>query len=164
MLAFQTWWPSTTTTPTTKVRILELVLCSSCLWSWRCFASIDPLRRCFAFLDSVPLDLYPACAEELYSDVVIILCNPSFIPVLYGFVPLGTGIARDSHFLGLSRRCKESGFRSRKFGSFHIKPHIQPTPTPPQPAFVLYPTRPNPLDIKTHFHTSKHNPWNNLLH
>jgi hypothetical protein len=39
--------------------------------------------------------------------------------VLYGFVPLETGIARDSLFLGLSRRCRESGFRSRKFGSFH---------------------------------------------
>jgi hypothetical protein len=37
---------------------------------------------------------------------------------LYGFVPLETGIARDSLFLGLSRRCRESGFRSRKFGSF----------------------------------------------
>jgi hypothetical protein len=33
---------------------------------------IDPLCRCFPFLDSVLLDLYPACAEELYSDVVII--------------------------------------------------------------------------------------------
>jgi hypothetical protein len=31
-----------------------------CLWSWRRFASIDPLRRCFIFLDSVLLDLYPA--------------------------------------------------------------------------------------------------------
>jgi hypothetical protein len=40
--------------------------------------------------------------------------------VLYGFVPLETGIARDSLFLGLSRRCRESGFRSRKFGSFQI--------------------------------------------
>jgi hypothetical protein len=40
--------------------------------------------------------------------------------VLYGFVPLETGIARDSRFLGLSRRCRESGFRSRKFGSFHV--------------------------------------------
>jgi hypothetical protein len=39
---------------------------------------------------------------------------------LYGFVPLETGIARDSLFLGLSRRCTESGFRSRKFGSFHL--------------------------------------------
>jgi hypothetical protein len=40
--------------------------------------------------------LYPACAEELYSDVVIIIfCNSSFIPVLYGFVPLETGFARD---------------------------------------------------------------------
>jgi hypothetical protein len=81
---------------------------------------IDPLCRCFPFLDSVLLDLYPACAEELYSDVVIILCNPSFIPMLYGFVPLETGIARDSRFLGLSRRCRESSFRLRKFGSFHI--------------------------------------------
>jgi hypothetical protein len=64
------------------------------------------------------LDLYPACAEELYSDVVIILCIFSFIPVLYGLVPLEIGIARDNLFLGLSRRCRESGFRSRKFGSF----------------------------------------------
>jgi hypothetical protein len=65
--------------------------------------------------------LYPACAEELYSDVVIIiLCNSSFIPVLYGFVPLETGIARDSLSLGLSRRCRESGFRSRKFGSLQV--------------------------------------------
>jgi hypothetical protein len=40
--------------------------------------------------------------------------------VLYGFVPLETGIARDSLFLGLSRRCGESGFRSRKFGLFHF--------------------------------------------
>jgi hypothetical protein len=38
----------------------------------RRFALIDPLRRCFTLLDSVLLDLYPACAEELYSDVVII--------------------------------------------------------------------------------------------
>jgi hypothetical protein len=38
--------------------------------------------------------------------------------VLYGFVPLETGIARDSLFLGLSRRCRESGFRSWKFWSF----------------------------------------------
>jgi hypothetical protein len=66
------------------------------------------------------MDLYLACAEELYSNVVIILCNSSFIPVLYGFVPLETGIARDSLFLGLSRRCRESGFRSRKFGSFQV--------------------------------------------
>jgi hypothetical protein len=57
----------------------------------------------------------------LYSDVVIILCNSSFIPVLYGLVPLETGIARDSLFLGLSQRCRESGFHSRKFGSFHVK-------------------------------------------
>jgi hypothetical protein len=84
----------------------------------------DPLRRCFTFLDSVLLDLYPACAEELYSDVVIKLCNYSFIPVLYGFVPLEIGIARDSLFLGLSRKCRESGFRSRKFGSFHSGPHM----------------------------------------
>jgi hypothetical protein len=56
----------------------------------------------------------------LYSDVVIILFNSSFIPVLYGYVPLETGIARDSLFLGLSRKCRESGFRSRKFGSFHL--------------------------------------------
>jgi hypothetical protein len=75
---------------------------------------------CFTFLDSVLMDLYQACVEELYSDVVIILCNSSFIPVLYGFVPLETGIARDSLFLGLSRRCGESGFRSRKFGLFHF--------------------------------------------
>jgi hypothetical protein len=67
------------------------------------------------------MDLYPACAEELYYDVVIILCNSSFIPVLYGFVPLETGIARDSRFLGLSRRCRDTGFRSRKFGSFHVE-------------------------------------------
>jgi hypothetical protein len=33
-----------------------------------------------------------------------------------------------------------------------LKHHFQPT----QPAFVLYATRPNPLDIKTHFHSSKH--------
>jgi hypothetical protein len=52
------------------------------------------------------------------SDVVIMLCNVSFISILYGFVPLETGIARDSCFLGLSRRCRESGFHSRKFGSF----------------------------------------------
>jgi hypothetical protein len=82
------------------------------MWSWRRFASIDPLRRCFAFLDLVLSDLYPACAEELYSDVVIILCNSSFIPVLYGFGPLEIGIARDSLFLGLSQRWRESGFRS----------------------------------------------------
>jgi hypothetical protein len=80
---------------------------------------IDPLRMCSTFIDSVLLNLYLTCAEELYSDVVIILCNPSFIVLLYGFVPLETGIARDSLFLGLSRRCRESGFRSRKFGSFH---------------------------------------------
>jgi hypothetical protein len=91
------------------------------LWSWRRFASIDLLRRCFTFLDSVLLDLYPTCAKELYSDVVIILCNSSFIPVLYGFVPLETSIARDSLFLGLSQRCRELGFRSRKFGSFHYQ-------------------------------------------
>jgi hypothetical protein len=66
------------------------------------------------------MDLYPACAEELYSDVVIILCKSSFISVLYGFVPLELGIARDSLFLGLSRRCRESGFRSQKFGSFQV--------------------------------------------
>jgi hypothetical protein len=42
--------------------------------------------------------------------------------VLYGFVPLETGIARDSLFLGLSRRCRESGFRSRKFGSLQFDP------------------------------------------
>jgi hypothetical protein len=78
------------------------------------------LCRCFTFLDSVRLDLYPTCVEELYSDVVIILCNSSFISVLYGFVPLETGIARDSHFPGLSRRCKESGFHSRKLGSFQV--------------------------------------------
>jgi hypothetical protein len=65
--------------------------------------------------------LYPACAEELYSDVVIKLCNYSFILVLYGFVPLETGIARDSLFLGLSWRCRESGFHSRKFGSFQLE-------------------------------------------
>jgi hypothetical protein len=71
--------------------------------------------------------MYPACAEELYSDVVIIiLCNSSFIPVLYGFVPLETGIARDSLFLGLSRMCRESGFRSRKFGSFQQQPFVGP--------------------------------------
>jgi hypothetical protein len=70
--------------------------------------------------------LYPACAEELYSDVVtLILCNSSFIPVLYGFVPLETGIARDSLFPGLSRRCRESGFRSRKFGSFQVPPNAR---------------------------------------
>jgi hypothetical protein len=40
--------------------------------------------------------------------------------VLYGFVPLETGIARDSLFLGLSRRCRESGFRLRKLGSFQM--------------------------------------------
>jgi hypothetical protein len=78
------------------------------------------LCRCFTFLDSVLLDLYPACAQELYSDVVIILCNSSFIAVLYGFVPLETRIARDSLFLGLSRRCRESGFRSWKFVLFHV--------------------------------------------
>jgi hypothetical protein len=61
---------------------------------------------CFTFLDSVLSDLYLICAEDLYSDVVIILCNSSFIPVLYGFVPLETVIARDSLFLGLSRRCR----------------------------------------------------------
>jgi hypothetical protein len=71
--------------------------------------------------------LCPACAEELYSDVVIILCNSSFIPVLYGFVPLATGIACDSLFLGLSQRCRESGFRSRKFGSFQYKYPKSPT-------------------------------------
>jgi hypothetical protein len=38
--------------------------------------------------------------------------------VLYGFVPLETGIARDSIFRGLSRRCRESGSRSRILGSF----------------------------------------------
>jgi hypothetical protein len=85
--------------------------------SWSRFASTDPLRRCFTFLDSVLLELYPACAEELYSDVVIMSCNPSFVPVLYGFVPLEIGIARDSLFLGL---CRESGFRSRKFGLFQM--------------------------------------------
>jgi hypothetical protein len=41
--------------------------------------------------------------------------------VLYEFVPLETGIARDSLFLGLSQRCKESGFRSRKFGLFQCR-------------------------------------------
>jgi hypothetical protein len=79
---------------------------------------IDPLRRCFTFLDPVQMDLYLACAEELYSDVVVILCKSSIIPVLYGFVPLETGIARDSLFLGLLERCRESGFRSRRFSSF----------------------------------------------
>jgi hypothetical protein len=99
------------------------------MWSWRRFAYVDPLRRCFTFLDSVLLDLYPACAEELYSDVVIIiLCNSSFIPVLYGFVPLETGIARDSLFLELSRRCRESGFRSQKSGSFHMARDILSVP------------------------------------
>jgi hypothetical protein len=39
--------------------------------------------------------------------------------VLYGFVPLETRIARDSRVLGLSRRCRESSFHLRKFGSFH---------------------------------------------
>jgi hypothetical protein len=58
--------------------------------------------------------------KRLYSDVVIILCHSSFIPVLYGFVPLETRIARDSLFLGLSQRCRESGFRSRKFSSFQF--------------------------------------------
>jgi hypothetical protein len=75
-------------------------------------ASIDPLHRCFTFLDSILSDLYQACAEELYSDVVIILCNSYFIPVLYGFVPPEIGIARDSLCLGLSQRCRESGLRS----------------------------------------------------
>jgi hypothetical protein len=107
-------------TSTTKVLRLELVLCSSCLWSWSRFASIDSLRRSFSSLDSILMDLYSACVEELYSDVVVILCNSSFIIMLYGFVPLETGIARDSCFLRLSRRCRESGFRSRKFGSFHL--------------------------------------------
>jgi hypothetical protein len=64
------------------------------------------------------MDLYPVCAEELYSDVVIVLCNSSSISVLYGYVPLETGIARDSRFLGLSQRFRELGFRSQKFGSF----------------------------------------------
>jgi hypothetical protein len=41
--------------------------------------------------------------------------------MLYGFVPLEIGIARDSSFLGLSQRCRESGFRLRKFGSFHLQ-------------------------------------------
>jgi hypothetical protein len=67
------------------------------------------------------MDLYPACAEELYSNVVIILCKSSFIPVLYGFVPLETGIARDSLFRGLSQRFRESSFPSRKFGSFQTR-------------------------------------------
>jgi hypothetical protein len=89
-------------------------------WVWRRFALIDPLRRCFTYLDSVLLDLYPACAEELYSDVVIILCISPFIPVLYGFVPLETWIAHDSRFLGLSRRCRESSFHLRKFSSFQL--------------------------------------------
>jgi hypothetical protein len=40
--------------------------------------------------------------------------------MLYGFVPLETGIARDSRFLGLSRRCRESSFHLRKFGSFQV--------------------------------------------
>jgi hypothetical protein len=66
------------------------------------------------------LDLYPTCAEELYSDVVILYCNVSFIPVVYGFVPLETRIACDSLFLGLSRRCRELDYRSRKFGSFQV--------------------------------------------
>jgi hypothetical protein len=70
------------------------------------------------------LDLYPACAEELYSDVVIIYCNVSYIPVLYGFVPLETGIARDSRFLGLSQWCKESSFRLWKYGSFQVVSEI----------------------------------------
>jgi hypothetical protein len=39
---------------------------------------------------------------------------------MYRLVPLETGIARDSLFLGLSQRCRESGFRSRKFGSFQF--------------------------------------------
>jgi hypothetical protein len=26
---------------------------------------VDPLRRCFTFLDLVLMDLYPSCAEEL---------------------------------------------------------------------------------------------------
>jgi hypothetical protein len=38
--------------------------------------------------------------------------------LLYGFVPLETGVARDSCFLGLSRRCRESSFHLRNFGSF----------------------------------------------
>jgi hypothetical protein len=40
--------------------------------------------------------------------------------MLYGFVPLEIGIARDSLFLGLSRRCRELGLRSRQFGSFQV--------------------------------------------
>jgi hypothetical protein len=72
------------------------------------------MHRSFTFLDSVLSDLYPACAEELYSDVITIECIVSFISVLYGFVPLETGIAHDSRFLGLSQRCRESSLHLRK--------------------------------------------------
>jgi hypothetical protein len=40
--------------------------------------------------------------------------------MLYGFVPLETGIARDRRFLGLSWRCRESSFRLRRIGSFQV--------------------------------------------
>jgi hypothetical protein len=48
--------------------------------------------RCFTFLDSVLMDLYPAYAKELYSDVVIIFRNSSFIPMLYGFYHMRQGL------------------------------------------------------------------------
>jgi hypothetical protein len=65
--------------------------------------------------------LYPACAEELYSDVVIIiLCNSSFIPVLYGFVPLETGIARVASSWDYHRGAESRVSVRGKFGSFQL--------------------------------------------
>ena len=66
------------------------------------------------------MDLYPACAEEMYSDVIIILCDATILFVLYGFVSPETGIARDSHFLGLSQRCRGLDSPLREFGPFQL--------------------------------------------
>ena len=51
------------------------------------------MSRCvdvFTLHDSVLLDLYPACAEEMYSDAIINSCYAIF--VLYDFITSETGI------------------------------------------------------------------------
>jgi hypothetical protein len=50
---------------------LELFLHSSCLRLWSFPRFMESLLDVLFMFDSVPMDLYPACAKEMYSDNVI---------------------------------------------------------------------------------------------
>jgi hypothetical protein len=79
---------------------------------------MEPLLDVLFLFDSVPLDLYPACAEEMYSDYDKSMLYSMFSFCMDFWYCSDRGLHVVAH-LGLPLRCRESGFHSGKTGSFY---------------------------------------------